>query len=215
MYVHGLNFANIGVCRKWHESSITQCHRAFPQNADIFAAIVEDLNSTAKANQRMDIGQLTPFDTKSRQALWKSLTKASSALLIASIVWTLGVAIIIQIDRLAFAWFAFLIGVGILIVFGAAGIYTAVLVDQTYKFHSLLAPAPKLSSAIALGPGFYILWVFALCTLIITPGMAFAVLAAFVIVAAFVLVLIWVIFEALQTHNVREREEQEERRIMW
>src|SRR5436190_2219510 len=90
-----------------------------------------------------------------------NVIEPSHKLLVASIIWTFGLALIIQFDPCAFTLFALLIIVDIVLAFGAAGMWTAVVVDQANKYHSALAPAPKLSHPIALGPGFYTLWVFA------------------------------------------------------
>lgn len=82
-----------------------------------------------------------------------------------------------------------LIILNMVLALGVASIWTGMVVDQASTFKSQLAPAQDLSYATSLGPGFYLLWGFAACTLLITPGVALFVLVTLAFILEICLIL--------------------------
>jgi hypothetical protein len=127
------------------------------------------------------------YDAK--QSLWRALGITSSVFLIVSVIWMLGVAIYIWFLPQRFNLSMALILMNMVLAFGAAGIWTGMAVDQTFTFNSPPAPAEGPSYSTSLGPGFYLLWVFAVCTLVVTPGVALLSLVMFAFILEISLII--------------------------
>jgi len=166
-----------GLCRRWEVSNLVDCLPAFPQNSDILTTALQELNSTSgggDAEMKLLLWASSTYDAK--QSLWKALGIASSVLLITSIIWMSCVAIYIWFLPQRFNLSMVLIVMNMVLALGAAGIWTGMALDEAFTFDSPPASAQGLSHSTSLGPGFYLLWVVAACTLLVTPGVALFVL---------------------------------------
>lgn len=139
------------------------------------------------------------YDTGEEQYQWNAIAKSGSVLLIVATICTAVLAFLVQFDFLPFWALASLMALNTFFAFAAAGLWTAMAVYQAHIYSAVLGPvATDDSHAAAFGPGFYIIWVYFFCTLVLTPLMAhftglillqlLVLLALLVIVATFVAV---------------------------
>jgi hypothetical protein len=162
-----------GLCRRWEVFNLVECLPAFPQNSDILTTVLEDLNSTSAGDALgLQILSWASSTYNSKQSLWTALGMASSVLLIASAIWMSSVAIYIWFIPQRFILSVILILTNVVLALGAASIWTWMAVDQAFTFNSPPAPGYDLSYSTSMGPGLYLLWGFAACTLLVTPRMA-------------------------------------------
>jgi hypothetical protein len=172
-----------GLCRRWEVSNLVDCLPAFPQNSDILTTVLEDLNSTSAGDELGSQLLLWVSSTyNGKQSLWTALGIASSVLLIASIIWMSGVAIYIWFLPQRFNLSVILILMNMVLAFGTASIWTGMAVDQSFTFNSPPAPGQDLSYSTSMGPGLYLLWGFAACTLLVTPRVAVLVPITFALI---------------------------------
>lgn len=187
-----------GLCRRWEASNPVDCLPAFPQNSDILTSVLQDFNSSFNSNDETKLLLWVSSTYDAKQSLWRALGIASSVLLIASIIWMSGVAIYIWFLPQRLSLFLVLILMNMVLAFGAASIWTGMAVDQAFTFNSPPASAQGPSNSTSLGPGFYLLWVFATCTLLVTPGVALLVLVtlAFILEISLVIAIfmMWALF---------------------
>jgi hypothetical protein len=173
----------LGLCRSWEVSNLVDCLPAFPQNSDILTPVLEDLNSTSAGDELGSQLLLWASSTyNGKQSLWTALGIASSVLLIASIIWMSSVTIYILFLPQRFNLSVILILMNMVLALGVASIWTGMAVDQATTFNSPPAPGQDLLYSTSLGPGLYLLWGFAACTLLITPRVAVLVLIIFAII---------------------------------
>jgi hypothetical protein len=106
-------------------------------------------------------------------------------LLIASVIWMSSVAIYIWFITQRFTLSVILILMNMVLALGAASIWTWMAVDQAFIFNSPPAPGHDLSYSTSMGPGLYLLWGFAACTLLVTPGVAILMSITFALIIGF------------------------------
>lgn len=126
-----------------------------------------------------------------KQSLWTALGIASSVLLIASIIWMSSVAIYIWFLPQRLNLSVVLILMNMVLALGAASIWTWMAVDQAFTFNSPPAPGRDLSHSTSMGPGFYLLWGFAACSLLVTPGVAILMSITFALIIGFALFCVY------------------------
>jgi hypothetical protein len=181
-----------GLCRRWEVSNIVSCLPAFPQNSDILTTLLEDLNSTSAGDELgLQLLSWVSSTYNGKQSLWTDLGIASSVLIIASIIWMSSVAIYIWFLPQRFNLSVVLILMNMVLALGAASIWTWMAVDQAFTFNSPPAPGQDLSYSTSMGPGFYLLWGFAACTLLVTPGVAILVSITFALIICFALFCVY------------------------
>lgn len=113
-------------------------------------------------------------------------------LLIIATTCTAALAFLVQFDFLLPFWaLATLMALNAFFAFASASLWTTMVVYQAYSYSALIAPtATDAGHAAAFGPGFYVIWVYFLCTLVLTPLMlqftGWMVAQAVVLLALFV-----------------------------
>lgn len=157
-----------GVCRIYYSASnattTTTCSKSLFHENDILSLIRADSGTRA----------LGPsiYDTSVEQFRWNAIAKSGSVLLIVATVCTAALAFLVQFDFLPFWALAILMALNAFFAFASASLWTTMVVNQAFSYSALIAPtATDAGHAAAFGAGFYVIWVYFLCTLALTPLM--------------------------------------------
>lgn len=104
------------------------------------------------------------YDASGKQLQWNALAKTSSVLFIVATICTFVLAFLIQLNVLSFGALTALMLLNVFFAFAAAVLWTAMAVYQAKSYYTVLEPVSSDINPIAFGPGFYILWVFFICS---------------------------------------------------
>jgi hypothetical protein len=187
-----------GLCRRLEVSNLVDCLPSFLQNSNILTTVLKDLNSTSSGDEdEMKLLLWASSTYNAKQSLWTALGIASSVFLITSIIWMSSVAIYIWFLPQRFNLSMILILMNMVLALGAASIWTGMAVDQAFTFNSPPAPVQDLSYSTSMGPGFYLLWGYAACTLLVTPRVAILVSITFALIIEISVIFAFIFVYAL------------------
>jgi hypothetical protein len=154
--------------------------------------------------------------TSVEQFQWNAIAKSGSVLLIVATICTAALAFLVQFDFLLPFWaLATLMALNAFFAFASASLWTTMVVYQAHSYSALIAPtATDAGHAAAFGPGFYVLWVYFLCTLVLTPLMlqftGLMMAQALVLLALFVGFAITMLLFMLMAMGATTQEDREQ-----
>lgn len=140
------------------------CTKSFPQNFDVLATIISDVDSVPAFDVTSSLGQV--YSTNS---------KTIAVLIIIALIWTLFTIVVILFFPTKNAQHLFLTIPGAILAATSTGIFSS-----TFSI-----------PGVSLGPGAYLLWAWAICMMFLAPMTA--IVSATVFLSPF-LIALWIAF---------------------
>jgi hypothetical protein len=175
-----------GVCRKWSDTNTT-CDRTFPPNFDIPQVILQDLNYTSN-------GSLTAAIESVTNNSFSTWSKAASALIVTSLIWTVLVFVLVQFSPTGFHIQHIPLVILITLSLSSWSLYTNIFVKSLELFSSL---AVDPTAGVLPGTGYWLFIAYVLCTLMVTPITAFWTLIVVLFLLYCLFIALWVSFAVL------------------
>jgi hypothetical protein len=174
---------HLGVCRKWSDTNTT-CNRTFPPDFDIPQVILQDLNNTSN-------GSLTAAIESVTNNSFSTWSKAASALIVTSLIWTVLVFGLVQFSPTGFHIQLVPLVILITLSLSSWSLYTNIFVKSLDLFSSL---AVDPTAGILPGTGYWLFIAYVFCTLMVTPITAFWTLIVVLFLLYCLYIALWVSF---------------------
>ncbi|KAE8442900.1 hypothetical protein EG329_002572 [Mollisiaceae sp. DMI_Dod_QoI] len=178
-------FGFSGCCRVYANGS-KHCIKAFPQSLDILTTILTDINALSNSSDTIDAVSLRGPNFASMQSSYISTSKAYTAVITTAFVWTIIATIFINIFASKSLYHLYFTIPGVILAVGSTAVFTWCIVIQLGAYE-----LSENYAAISFGPGAFLLWVWMICVMLLTPLTA---MISIIVVLALFLVMLWIAF---------------------
>jgi hypothetical protein len=174
-----------GCCRVYANNS-KQCTKGFAQSPDILTTILTDINALSNTSDPISSADIKGPTFASMRSSYVTTSKAYTAIITTSIVWTLIATIFVNIFASNSLYHLFLTIPGVTMAVVGAAMYTWCTMIQFGAYE-----LSENYAAMAFGPGAFLLWAWMICIMLLTPLTA---MISIVVVLALLLIMLWIMF---------------------